>query len=147
MGKEHLPQLLEDHLFLLVLHGEGNVFQGKPLHPGAGLPRLFQGHQGGPGGHDGVPHGLRQPVPVPGGPGGGIGKAAGGQDHGPGREGLLGQHHAGDPPILHLQSDGPVLFLGDACPFQGIEKGVDHVGGPVGTGKNTSPSFRLQGDA
>lgn len=94
-----------------------------------------------------MPHGLRQPVPVPGGAGGGIGKAAGGQDHGPGREGLLGQHHAGDPPILHLQADGPVLFLGDARPFQGIEKGVDHVGGPVGTGKNTSPSFRLQGDA
>ena len=50
-------------------------------------------------------------------------------------------------PSSTSQADGPVLFVVDARPLQGIEKGVDHVGGPVGTGKNTSPSFRLQGDA
>ena len=148
MGEEHLPLLLEDHLFLLVLQGEGDVLQGQSLHFGAGLPILHQGDQGCPRGDHLMPGLLGQAVAVPGGTGAHVGHAAGGHNDPVGGDGLpVGETDPGDPGLIQFQA----LDLGPAdghlCLFQCEKQAVDHIGRPVRTRKNASPPLGLQGDA
>ena len=131
VGEQHLPLLLEDRLVLLVLQGEGHVFQGEALHLGAGVPLFLQGDQGGSGGDNGVPGLLRQPVSVPCGAGGRVGQAAGGDDHRPGGQGLAPHHHPHCPAVFQEQMLCPAPEQGNPLPLQGKKQGVDDIGRPV----------------
>ena len=82
MGKEQLPQLVIDHFMLAVVHRQGHIAQGQPLHGGAVGIVAGQRHQRTPRRQDRVSRLPRQAITVSRTARGGIGHAARGHNHG-----------------------------------------------------------------
>ena len=89
VGKEHLPQLPEDQLSVIVGR-ERHVPQGEALHLGAIRVRALQGHQGGPQRRHRMAQLFGDPIARPVGAGLGIAEAAGAE----------GRRPAVDPPLV-----------------------------------------------
>ena len=148
VGEEQLALVLIDDLALAVPQAQDHVPQGQALHPGAVAAVLLQGDERGARRHDGVPQRLRHAVAVAGRAGRGVGRPAGGQDHGPRRDdGPVGADDAAHAAVLHGDVVRAQVADRHPRPAQGEEQRVHHVGGAVRARKNAPPTLGLEGDA
>ena len=149
MGEEQLAEVLVD-LFLPLVDREAHVPEAETLEPGAGDAGgddALQGHQGAVQLRHRVAQGRRQTVAVPGGAGGGIADAAGGQDHGVGGIGLPFPPDGPDGAVRRLDVHGPVMGPADTEGLQPPLQGGADVKSPVAHREDPAASFHLQGDA
>ena len=146
VGEHQLSQLPKD-LFVVFKGGERHIAKAESLHGGAGIPLLPQRHQGALQRRDGVSHRGGHTVAFAGGAGGGIGYAAGGQDHGLCRIDLLLALGAGHNFSVRAEPDSPVP---DQAHMQGLQTplqcGAD-IEGAVTDGKDPVAPLCFQRDA
>lgn len=109
MGKQQFPKIPVHTLPLFVNQPHRHIAQGQALHLAAVRPRLLQGNQGTGRRDHRVTQLRRHSVTVSGGPCGGIGTAAGRQDHLPGRDLLLVCPNAGHLPCIRPDLQYPAL--------------------------------------
>ena len=149
VGEKQLAEVLVNFLFSLI-DREAHVPEAETLEPGAGDAGgddALQGHQGAVQLRHRVAQGRRQTVAVPGGAGGGIADAAGGQDHGVGGIGLPFPPDGPDGAVRRLDVHGPVMGPADTEGLQPPLQGGADVKSPVAHREDPAASFHLQGDA
>ena len=110
MGKEQLTKVPVQHLSFGTEQLHTHITQGQSLHILAVLTRRFQRNQAAHPGDNGMPQLLCHGIAVTGGAGGGIGQAAGGQDHPAGRYGLLLGFYALHPALSRQDLPNPGSF-------------------------------------
>ena len=148
MGEQQLPEVLVHRLFLPRL---GDLYpavaQGQAHQLRAVLPPGHQGHQGGPGLHDGMPRLGRQAVAVPVGACAGVRGPAASQDHRRGAVLPPGGLHPLDTAVFHQHPDRRLLHQGRPVPSGEPGQGVGDVVGAVRLGEHPPPPLGFQGHA
>ena len=145
MGKEQLPKVLIEDLALSVYQLHSHVAKAQALHPLADIPGGFQRHQRAFRGGNGMPQGFCHGIAIPCGAGGGIGKAAGSQNHPPGRICTTLGSYSGNRTFLLENLQYPVVLHMDTgfsqLGFQAVQDG----GRAVGNGEHPVAPLHLQG--
>ena len=149
MGEEQLAEVLIEFLLPLI-DRKAHVPETEPLEPGTGDTRgddALQRHERPVQLRHRVAQGRRQAVAVPGGAGGRIADAAGGQDDRIRGIGLPFPPDGADRAVLHFNVQCPVVGPADLKGFQPLLQGGTDVKGPIRHREDPVPPLHLQGDA